>query len=75
MGWQVVVRITRGRPDFGPWELIPYGEFDGRRPRNRGPIINESRQRSLESAAYGPAAGLHMSGGRDRGNIALLLRG
>jgi secondary thiamine-phosphate synthase enzyme len=31
MGREVVVAITDGRPDFGPWEQIFYGEFDGRR--------------------------------------------
>jgi secondary thiamine-phosphate synthase enzyme len=33
MGREVVVGITRGRLDFGPWEQIFYGEFDGRRPK------------------------------------------
>ena len=32
MGREVVVAITAGRLDFGPWEQIFYGEFDGRRP-------------------------------------------
>ncbi|MBI5096574.1 MAG: YjbQ family protein [Nitrospirae bacterium] len=31
MGREVVVAITNGRLDFGPWERIFYGEFDGRR--------------------------------------------
>lgn len=31
MGREVVVAITRGRLDLGPWEQIFYGEFDGRR--------------------------------------------
>jgi len=31
MGRQVVVAITEGKLDFGPWEQIFYGEFDGRR--------------------------------------------
>jgi secondary thiamine-phosphate synthase enzyme len=31
MGREVVVAITEGRLDFGPWERIFYGEFDGRR--------------------------------------------
>ena len=31
MGREVVIAITRGRLDFGPWEQIFYGEFDGRR--------------------------------------------
>jgi secondary thiamine-phosphate synthase enzyme len=31
MGRQVVVAITNGRLDFGPWEQVFYGEFDGRR--------------------------------------------
>ena len=31
MGREVVVAVTNGRLDFGPWERIFYGEFDGRR--------------------------------------------
>jgi secondary thiamine-phosphate synthase enzyme len=31
MGREVVVAITGGKLDFGPWEQIFYGEFDGRR--------------------------------------------
>lgn len=31
MGREVVVAITEGQMDFGPWEQIFYGEFDGRR--------------------------------------------
>lgn len=31
MGREVVVAITEGKFDFGPWEQIFYGEFDGRR--------------------------------------------
>ncbi|HPB81361.1 MAG TPA: secondary thiamine-phosphate synthase enzyme YjbQ [Spirochaetota bacterium] len=31
MGREVVVAITKGRLDFGPWEQIYYAEFDGRR--------------------------------------------
>ncbi|HEX4169359.1 MAG TPA: secondary thiamine-phosphate synthase enzyme YjbQ [Bryobacteraceae bacterium] len=31
MGREVVLAITAGRLDFGPWEQIFYGEFDGRR--------------------------------------------
>lgn len=33
MGREVVVAITNGEMDFGPWEQIFYGEFDGRRPK------------------------------------------
>ncbi|MGC4007182.1 MAG: secondary thiamine-phosphate synthase enzyme YjbQ [Pirellulales bacterium] len=33
MGREVVVAITNGRLDFGPWEQIFYAEFDGRRPK------------------------------------------
>lgn len=33
MGREVVVAITKGSLDFGPWEQIFYGEFDGRRPK------------------------------------------
>ncbi len=31
MGRDVVVAVTEGRLDFGPWEQVFYGEFDGRR--------------------------------------------
>lgn len=33
MGREVTVAITKGRLDFGPWEQIFYGEFDGRRKK------------------------------------------
>jgi secondary thiamine-phosphate synthase enzyme len=33
MGREVVVAITDGQLDFGPWEQIFYGEFDGKRPK------------------------------------------
>jgi secondary thiamine-phosphate synthase enzyme len=33
MGREVVIAITAGRLDFGRWEQVFYGEFDGRRPK------------------------------------------
>ena len=33
MGREVVIAITKGALDFGPWEQIFYGEFDGRRDK------------------------------------------
>ena len=33
MGREVVVAVTNGKLDFGPWEQIFYGEFDGKRPK------------------------------------------
>jgi secondary thiamine-phosphate synthase enzyme len=33
MGREVVVAVTKGKLDFGTWEQIFYGEFDGRRPK------------------------------------------
>jgi secondary thiamine-phosphate synthase enzyme len=33
MGREVVIAITKGKLDFGPWEQVFYGEFDGRRPK------------------------------------------
>lgn len=33
MGREVVVAVTNGKLDFGPWEQIFYGEFDGRRDK------------------------------------------
>lgn len=42
MGREVVVAVTNGRLDFGPWEQIFYGEFDGnRRKRVLVKIIGE----------------------------------
>ena len=34
MGREVVVAVTAGKLDFGPWEQMFYGEFDGRRPKS-----------------------------------------
>jgi secondary thiamine-phosphate synthase enzyme len=33
LGHQVLVPVTNGRLDFGPWERVHYGEFDGQRPK------------------------------------------
>jgi len=33
MGREVVVAVSGGKLDFGPWERIFYGEFDGKRPK------------------------------------------
>ena len=33
MGREAVMAVTNGRLDFGTWERIFYGEFDGRRPK------------------------------------------
>lgn len=33
MGREVVIAVTEGRLDFGPWEQIFYGEFDGQRAK------------------------------------------
>ena len=33
MGREVVVAVTKGQMDFGPWEQIFYGEFDGKREK------------------------------------------
>jgi secondary thiamine-phosphate synthase enzyme len=33
MGREVVVAVTEGKLDFGPWEQVFYGEFDGRRKK------------------------------------------
>lgn len=42
MGREVVVAVTKGRLDFGPWEQIFYGEFDGlRRKRVLVKIIGD----------------------------------
>jgi thiamine phosphate synthase YjbQ (UPF0047 family) len=42
MGCEVVVAVSTGRLDFGPWEQIFYGEFDGgRRKRVLVKIVEE----------------------------------
>jgi secondary thiamine-phosphate synthase enzyme len=33
LGHQVIVPVTNGKLDFGPWERVHYGEFDGQRPK------------------------------------------
>jgi secondary thiamine-phosphate synthase enzyme len=33
LGHQVLLPITRGKLDLGPWERVHYAEFDGRRPK------------------------------------------
>jgi secondary thiamine-phosphate synthase enzyme len=33
MGREVVIAVTNGKLDFGPWEQVFYGEFDGRRSK------------------------------------------
>ncbi|MBS1492697.1 MAG: YjbQ family protein [Bacteroidetes bacterium] len=33
MGREVVIAITNGKMDFGPWEQVFYGEFDGKRKK------------------------------------------
>lgn len=33
MGREVIVAVTEGKLDLGPWEQVFYGEFDGRRPK------------------------------------------
>lgn len=33
LGHQVILPVTKGELDLGPWERIFYGEFDGRRPK------------------------------------------
>ncbi len=33
VGHQVIIPVTAGRLDFGPWQQVYYAEFDGRRPK------------------------------------------
>ncbi len=33
VGHQVIIPVTSGRLDFGPWQQVYYAEFDGRRPK------------------------------------------
>ena len=53
MGREVVVAITDARLDFGPWEQIFYGEFDGcRRKRVLVKIIGDSREQGRLELLY-----------------------
>ena len=47
MGREVVVAITNGKLDFGPWEQIFYGEFDGRRRSGRWSRSSASERRCV----------------------------
>ena len=58
MGREVVIAITGGKLDFGPWEQIFYGEFDGRRrKRVLVKIIGEEGRfgEIVSNARYGKA--------------------
>ena len=49
MGREVVVAITKGKLDLGPWEQIFYGEFDGnRKKRVLVKVIGESTKLAIE---------------------------
>ena len=53
MGREVVVAVTGGKLDFGPWEQIFYGEFDGRRKKRvLVKVIGEERWNGARSPAY-----------------------
>src|SRR5436309_3392034 len=49
-GREVVVAITRGKLDPGPWEQIFYGEFDGKRRRR---VLVRNYRRLMCKLAYG----------------------
>ena len=66
MGREVVVAITAGKLDFGPWEQIFYGEFDGRRKKRVLVKIIGECQASGEVLAVGVAL-------RERIDVRLLL--
>ena len=53
MGREVVVAVTNGKLDFGPWEQIFYGEFDGRRTKRvLVKIIGEKEGEHGDTAAH-----------------------
>ena len=53
MGREVVVAVTDGKLDFGPWERIFYGEFDGKRKKRV--LVKKSRDGAGISASPFPA--------------------
>ena len=56
MGREVVVAITDGKLDFGPWEQIFYGEFDG--GRRKRVLVVTFRRVSPRAPRLGTAPGL-----------------
>lgn len=52
MGREVVVAVTNGKLDFGPWEQIFYGEFDGR--RNKRVLVKVIGDTATEEHASSP---------------------
>ena len=50
MGREVVVAITNGKLDFGPWEQIFYGEFDGQ--RNKRVLCKDNRRVNNNNPGY-----------------------
>ena len=53
MGREVVVAITKGKLDFGPWEQIFYGEFDGRRSQRAFADTPPANADALRAIAVG----------------------
>lgn len=73
MGREVVVAITAGKLDFGPWEQIFIGEFDGgRRKRVLIKIIAEYCR--MEPERFAPSAPTAI-GPHNAGAVAVGLRG
>ena len=64
MGREVVVAITKGKLDFGPWEQIFYGEFDGGRRRCLRRCDCDDRQWSERAALIFPATHRNRDGAR-----------
>jgi hypothetical protein len=81
MGREVVVAVTGGKLDFGPWEQIFYGEFDGkRRKRVLVKIIGEKKNPGIMTGVFyagspNPQTSIcnmsHGQGGIDRKNKIL----
>src|ERR1043166_3168347 len=63
MGREVVVAITQGKLDFGPWEQIFYGEFDGRRRKRALVKSSVSERFATEEAGDEITAGEPLSSG------------
>ena len=73
VGHEVIVPVTRGKLDFGPWQRVFYGEWDGQRPkrvgrrRSRASVPNISPHRAatrgLIAAPWTPASHLPCSRG------------
>ena len=72
MGREVVVAITNGNLDFGPWEQIFYGEFDGR--RRKRVLVKNHRRMNTGRLIGRPVLGLDYTPAKNQHRVSTLCR-